>query len=665
MDAAVATFESHKLIRHENLLWMIVAQGVVILPLLFHLPPWLWLVWLGSMLWRLRIYAGKMAFPSSSLKFVLGALCVGGLVASYRGQIGVEPMIGFLVCAFVLKLLELRTHKDGLLLLFIGFIGVAAQFLFAQTFSAALYAWCACITLVTAWQTIYLTRHFSILHKIKTGFSILLHALPLMVVMFVIMPRLGPLWHVPLPQGAGKTGFSDTLSPGDLGQLVKSQGTAFRVSFNSESAPLPSQMYWRGLVLDEFDGRSWRLSDDWDVALNNGQRFAPKTQPVDGFTDYTIQLEPHQYPWLFALVEPVKVSDLSIDSSVFITQQGLLAARSPIVTRAQYSVISAHEVVWPPLSATEQAKLLRLPPNSNPKAQRLAQSWQQQGLAPKAIVAQALELFNQSFYYTLAPPVLGQNSVDEFLFTTKRGFCEHFASSFAVLMRAAGIPSRVVVGYQGGTYNALEDYWRVSQADAHAWVELWLEESWQRIDPTSAVAPERIALGIGEALSEQERALVGAGHFDAPKWLTAMRLHVDAAGFVWNRWVLNYDSGIQGELFNSLFGGREPWRIGIALTVLIAGLFTIYALLVIRPKWQQATPLQKALKQFDKTCLKLGFERSPDESLSTFTKRLENEAMQYSVPCQALALIAQQSLYADNKKATKALVRALRQFPRL
>ncbi|WP_053980867.1 transglutaminaseTgpA domain-containing protein [Marinagarivorans algicola] len=667
MDASIEAFEQHKLIRHENLLWLIVAQGVAIVPLLFHLPPWMWLVWLGAMVWRLRIYNGKLAFPATLTKFMLGAACVGGLMVSYRGQVGVEPMIGFLVCAFILKLLELRTHKDGLLLLFIGFIAVGAQFLFTQTFFMAFYAWTSCVALVTAWQTIYLTRRLGVVHKLKSGFFMLLHALPLMVVMFVIMPRLGPLWHVPLPQGTGQTGFSDSLSPGDLGQLVKSQGTAFRVNFNAGRAPSPNEMYWRGLVLDEFDGRTWRLSAQWDMTLKNDPRFVPKLTGANDLIDYTVQLEPHQYPWLFALAEPIKVTSIKATrQNIHITQQGLLTAHRPVASRIQYTVLSASadDLSGSALSAAEQAQLLRLPAGTNPQAQALGQSWREQYQAPQAIIATALTWYNQDFHYTLEPPVLGKHSVDEFLLTTKRGFCEHFASSFAVLMRAAGIPARVVVGYQGGTYNALEDYWRISQSDAHAWVEVWLANRWQRVDPTSAVAPQRIEQGIGSALGEQDRALVGAGHYQAPQWLGAWRERMDAAGYVWNRWVLNYDTGKQSELFARWFGGTEPWRIGAVFIGLIAGMLGGYTLWVIRPHRSRKTPLQKAIEQFDKTCLKLGYVRYREESLALFAHRLAEQKKEYETACHDIARISEHVLYRQDHTDEAALMTALKQFPK-
>ena len=469
MDAAADAFEQQKLIRHENLLWLLVAQGVVILPLLVRLPFWLWGVWLGAMVWRWQIYAGKWRFPSGVIKMLLGGLCVGGLVASYQGRVGVEPMVGFLVSAFVLKLLELRSRQDGLLLVFIGFIAVGTQFLFAQSMGAALYACIACAVLIAAWQTIYLTRHSTPKAKLMAGTILLVHSLPFMVVLFVVMPRLGPLWHVPLPKGAGATGFSDTLAPGDLGKLVKAGGTAFRVTFN-QAPPAIAELYWRGLALDTFDGRSWQLDPQWDLNV----RQARKPLGLGHLTEYSIMLEPHQYRWLFTLAEPIRVD--SPQGRITITADGLIAAQDVVMSRMQYTLVSAppEQLEWPKMSPQERRRWLQLPEDSNPQAKNLAQSLRAQNLSVQQIINKVLTLFHEQFYYTLEPPVLGKHSVDEFLFSSRRGFCEHFASSFAFLMRAAGVPARVIVGYQGGTFNSLENYWQVSQSDAHAWVEVWL-----------------------------------------------------------------------------------------------------------------------------------------------------------------------------------------------
>lgn len=661
MDAAAEAFQNQKLIRHDNLKWLILSQGVVILPLLIRLPLWLWFVWGVATFWRWQIYKGRQSFPGGLLKGCLGAGCVAGLLASYNGSISIESMIGFLVCAFILKLLEIRSRKDGLLLLFIGFIAVAAQFLLAQTFLTAMYACFSCIVLIAAWQTIYFTREFSVGYKLKAGTQLLLHAMPLMVVMFVVMPRIAPLWRVPMAEGAGATGFSETLSPGDLGRLVQSTGTAFRVTFPDGNEPLPQDMYWRGLVLYNFDGRTWSLDQHWDIA--QGQTV--ERRGIKGQFKYDVMLEPHQYTWLFSLAEPVNA--VAPGQNIMITHNGLLTtARDKVITRMQYTAESLplDSYPWKALPESEKQKLLFLPKNINPEAQQLAGQWVLENLTTEQKIQRALNFFRTDFYYTLEPPMLGRHSVDEFLFKTQRGFCEHFSSSFAFLMRASNVPARVVVGYQGGTYNDLENYWVVSQADAHAWVEVWVEgQGWRRVDPTSAVAPERIELGINQALPDNELSRVASGRFDAPQWMTALRQRMDAAGYVWNRWVLGYDSRRQNEFLSRWLGGVEPWRIGVGFIGIAALILIIYALMVIRPQWRRQSKLQRALLRFDKVTRQKGLLRQPGESIAAFCARLAEDVPEWAAPSKLLGKLSERALYADDQRCLDKLQHALSRFP--
>ncbi|HCS64482.1 MAG TPA: DUF3488 domain-containing protein, partial [Cellvibrio sp.] len=243
----------------DKLAWLLVMQAMLILPLLFGLPFWLSLVWAVAAFWRTQMFRGRWGAPGSLVKTLLALICAGGLFASYAGKTGTETMVGLLVCAFSLKLLEVNSARDAQLLVFIGFIITATQFLFSQTPQAAAYALLCVVLLLASWRSLYLTHTQSTGLRFKRGGMILLHALPIMLVMFVVIPRLGPLWAIPNQQTA-KTGFSDSLSPGDLGNLALNRSPAFRVEFTNQ-APPADQLYWRGLVLDMFDGRTWRMRD--------------------------------------------------------------------------------------------------------------------------------------------------------------------------------------------------------------------------------------------------------------------------------------------------------------------------------------------------------------------------------------------------------------------
>jgi len=661
MDATNSTFEQQKLIRHENLIWLIVAQGIVIVPLLIKLPIWLWLLWLGALVWRLKIHTGKLKYPSSIVKFLLSSLCILGLFTSFQGAYGVESMVGFLVFTFILKLLELRSRQDGLLMLFISFIAVGAQFLFAQSIWSAVYAIFSCIVLVATWHTIYLNRSIPVRTKLSKGSVLLLQALPLMLVLFVLMPRLGPLWRTPLVQNEAHTGFSDSLSPGDIGELVQDKGTAFRVNFLDASAPASSDMYWRGLILDDFDGRTWNINKQW---VRNGQAEKVNVSQEEILT-YEIIVEPHYYQWLFSLSTPISINTGRVRANI--TKERLIATRRPLTAQLQYTVKSVDPSHLKPLvlSSVEKNYLTRLPTGNNPQTVALAKSWVAEGSTPEQIINKALAWYRQDFYYTLQPPLLGENSVDEFLFSSKQGFCEHFASSFSVLMRAAGIPTRVVVGYQGGVYNDIEDYWRVRQADAHAWAEVWMEGiGWKRIDPTSVVAPQRVEQGIDNALDSSERTMVAAGQFNAPQWLTSLRYRIDAANYLWSRWVLSYDAKTQQSLLKKLFGGTDPVRIGLVTISIILFLLIMYTVIVIRPKWQSRTPLQRALRQFDKTCMQWKLTRKSDETIAQFATRLAKQQPELQNSCDKLGKLSQAVLYGGDQHSQQRLIDTLSKFPK-
>ncbi len=644
----------------DKLAWFLVMQALLILPLLLNLPFWLWLVWAIVALWRTQMFRGRWGAPGRLVKTLLALICAGGLFASYAGKTSTEAMVGLLVCAFLLKLLEVNSARDAQLLVFIGFIITATQFLFNQTPQAAAYGLFCVALLLASWRSLYLTHEQSTGLRFKRGAMILLHALPIMLVLFVVIPRLGPLWAIPNQQAA-KTGFSDSLSPGDLGNLALNRSPAFRVEFTGPPPPA-NQLYWRGLVLDTFDGRSWRMRDAWGV------------RPVDqadtairrGLIDYSIIIEPHGQPWLFSLMTPQRVENTS--NSIRITADSLLMNRITVVQRMRYQVRSALQIDWqeaPQLSKFQREFYTRLPDNSNPQTRALANRWRSQRLDDEQVIAQALALFNREFTYTLQPPLLGQHSVDEFLLLSKRGFCEHFASSFSFLLRAAGIPARVVVGYQGGRWNPLENYLLVNQSDAHAWAEVWLEgQGWKMIDPTAAVAPNRIEQGIDESLGESDQELV-ANAWQSSRLLYNLQLRWDAATYTWQRWVLNYDNEAQEGLLSRLLGGTESWRITLWLIGLGLAGAAVFAWALLRS--HQAPLLRPetlAVKKLEHKLAQLGYTRKTGETLGDFIQRVLYSEPQWQPGLTRIAGLFEQVAYQNQIGQLLDLQRAIKQFPR-
>lgn len=661
LTPASKTRKQAEYLARDKLAWLLVMQAMLILPLLFGLPFWLWLVWATAAFWRTQMFRGRWGAPGSVIKTLLAIICAGGLFASYAGKTGTETMVGLLVCAFSLKLLEVNSARDAQLLVFIGFIITATQFLFYQTPQAAAYGILCVVLLLASWRSLYLTHTQSTGLRFKRGGMILLHALPIMLVLFVVIPRLGPLWAIPNQQAA-KTGFSDSLSPGDLGQLALDRSPAFRVEF-TEQPPPANQLYWRGLVLDVFDGRTWRMRDSWGFRpVDPAEAAGIKRELID----YSIIVEPHGQPWLFSLMTPQSVENTS--NSIRLTADSLLLNRIPIAQRMRYQVRSALQTDWlepPQLTKLQRDLYTRLPRDSNPQTLALADSWRSQNLGDEDIIAQALALFNREFTYTLQPPVLGQHSVDEFLLVSKRGFCEHFASSFSFLLRAAGIPARVVVGYQGGRWNPVENYLLVSQSDAHAWTEVWIDgKGWQMIDPTAAVAPNRIEQGMDQALGESDQELV-ANAWQSSQLLYNLQLRLDAATYTWQRWVLNYDTEAQEGLLSRLLGGTEGWRITLWLIGLgLIGVALFAWALLRNHKGPVLRPETQAVKKLEQKLAQLGYRRKPGETLGDFIHRVLYSEPQLKTGLTTIAHLFEQVAYQNNAAHLPQLQQAIKQFPR-
>ena len=648
-------------LERDKLAWLLVMQALLILPLLISLPFWLWLVWSLAALWRTQMFRGRWGAPGSLIKTLLTLVCAGGLFASYAGKTGTEAMVGLLVCAFSLKLLEVNSARDAQLLVFIGFIITATQFLFNQTPQAALYGLFCVVLLLASWRSLYLTHSQTTRLRLKRGAAILLHALPMMLVLFVVIPRLGPLWAIPNQQMA-KTGFSDSLSPGDLGNLALDRSPAFRVEF-ADQPPAANQLYWRGLALDSFDGRSWRMRDSWGLAPRQQGNSAGVEREL---IDYSIIVEPHGQPWLFSLMTPQKVANPG--NSISITADSLLMNRIPVAQRMRYQVTSALQIDWsqaPQLNHFQREAYTRLPRDSNPQTRQLAESWRSQNLSSEQIIDKALALFNREFTYTLQPPLLGEHSVDEFLLSSKRGFCEHFASSFSFLMRAAGIPARVVVGYQGGRWNPVENYLLVSQSDAHAWTEVWVEgKGWQMIDPTAAVAPNRIEQGMDEALSPGDQELV-ASRWRSSQLLYNLQLRWDAATYSWQRWVLNYDTEAQEGLLTRLLGGTEGWRITlwlIGIGLIGAAIFVWW--LLRNQKTPDQRPEIQAILKLERKLAQYGYQRKAGETLGDFVQRLNYSEPQFTPDLIRITRLFEQIAYQNQAEHLLELQRAIKQFPR-
>jgi transglutaminase-like putative cysteine protease len=550
-------------LEHAQIAWLMAVAACALLPHGAHLPTWLIAVAALLFIWRLAQW--KLGWPGASglAKLLVVIACCAGVSLTFGRLFGREPGVALLTLMLVLKLHELRSARDGHTVVLLGYFMLLAAFLYSQTPAMAAMLGIS-MTVITA-ALIALTGPPAAPRTLLRQAAVMLaQALPFMLVLFVLFPRVpGPLWGLPLDAHSGMSGLSDTMSPGSISQLSLSGAVAFRARFEGE-APPARDLYWRGPVLTRFDGRAWRQGDA-ARRLTDTLPYALAGPP----RSYEVTLEPHNRRWLFAL-ETVT----ALPAGARISDDGQVLGSDAVRSRRRdrfESVLAARPGADASSSVLEAAR--QLPRNGNPRARELALTLRATGSSAADTVDAALRLFQREpFVYTLTPPLLGADGIDEFLFDTRRGFCEHYAGAFVFLMRAAGMPARVVTGYQGGERNSIDDYLVVRQSDAHAWAEVWLPgEGWRRVDPTAAILPSRIERGLadlpaGEPVPFAARADLG--------WLRSLHHQWDAANNAWNQWVLSYDQQKQRALLSRLGMARPDWQ---AMTVWLAALCALLA----------------------------------------------------------------------------------------
>jgi len=434
-----------------------------------------------------------------------------------------------------------------------------------------------------------------------------------MLALFFLFPRVpGPLWGVPQDAYKSMTGLSDSMQPGNISQLSLSSAIAFRVQFKNE-IPKNNQLYWRGPVLWHYDGQSWTMR-------SQSPRVIKEALQVQGpATNYTVTLEPHNRNWLLMLDMPESSPPDTLMSSDL-----QVLSREPVRIRIRYAGSSyLNYSLAAELNSRDRELALQLNDDENPRTFSLAKQWVDAKKTPEQIVQTALTMYReQPFAYTLRPPLLSRLSpVDDFLFNTRRGFCEHYASSFVFLMRAAGVPARVVTGYQGGEVNPVGNYLIVRQNDAHAWAEVWLQgRGWVRIDPTAAVSPERVESGIEAALPEND-VLPMMSRRDFPL-LRKLYLNWDAVNNGWNQYVLGYNQQRQMDLLSRLAGTQISWQdLVVAMMVSVGSIGLLLSYFLLRGTRIKIDPLQRLYAEFLRKLEKAGLKRYKHEGPVDFCQR--------------------------------------------
>ncbi len=644
----------------KNISWLLASIAMVLAPHLLRLPPWASVLCVALVLWRLYIAWHSLHLPPRWLLLMLSLTVVGGTYLNYGTIFARDSGVTLLALLTAMKLMEMYSQRDAMIVVFLGYFIVITNFLYSQTILTALYMLLA-VLVITA--TLVGFNHTSERQKtivqLRFASVLLVQSIPLMLILFVFFPRVqGPLWGLPQDTYSGISGLSNTMTPGSISQLILSDEVAFRVNFEGV-IPKPDQLYWRGPVFWYFNGKNWLPGKKITRDFIKYERQEKRVQ-------YTVTLEPHNNHWLFALDMPAMLPPESTGSNDY-----QVLSRTPVRSRMRYKMASylSYKVG---LDADEKElyRALQLPPDTNiggnKRARALAASWRQDIDSDEAIMRKALSMFrNQKFYYTLLPPLLGDNQVDEFLFDTLQGFCEHYSSSFVFLMRSAGIPARVVTGYLGGQINLVGNYMIVRQSDAHAWAEVWLKDrGWVRADPTASVSPERINSGIAAAVPYSDQLpMMARTEFE---WLRSMRMSMDAIANSWNQWILGYNPKRQVE-FLSRVGMKTPgWKsMTIALIIGTGILMLILAVtMLLQLRYHTYDPVQEAYLKFCDKLAKKGIPRKPYEGARDYAERLAGLRPEFTQTTNVISelYIALRYGTLEEKEAVQELQRRVAEF---
>ena len=636
----------------NGLFWVSLAFGAVIGLHQDHLPAWISALALACIAWRVLEYRGAVPFPPRLLKVVLVAGCVAGLAATYPTLLGLEPMVSMLLAGYGLKLLEMHHKRDAVVLVYLAYFAAAVDCVFTQDVSDFLLVLLTFVIATTALVSINQSkaRGFSA-GSAGLAMRMLATALPLMLVLFLVVPRLGALWSIPGPRNQARTGVSDTMAPGEFSSLVGSDAVAFRVRFDG-AIPPRDRLYWRGLVFSEFDGRTWKQADFYGP---DRPILGRRGDGDDGIVrlgaplGYTVTMEPTHRSWLFALSTPD-----TDEPGIRRLRDSRLVSVDEIDARRNYAFRSwlDHRLEPEGLHPYREQLEREVPPGSNPETARVAREWAQETPGAEALAARLLGLFNESFVYTLEPPLLGTHGVDEFLWRTRRGFCEHYAGAFAFFMRAAGHPARVVAGYLGGEVHPRENFVTVRQFDAHAWAEVWIAgRGWVRVDPIAAVAPERVEMSLADLFGDDDRfladsplSLIRFRDFGPVEWLL---LQKDWVEYAWGTWVLGYDRR-QAELLQRLLGGVDAPRIALLFAAAAAVSLLPWALVrLARRRRERPDPRDALVRRFCDKMARAGLPRRRGEGMLAFAHRIAAERPELETDALAIARAYVRLRYAE------------------
>lgn len=590
-----------------SIVWLLAGALLVVAPLVTELPAWVSVMYFASVIWRLAHDRWRWPLPGGLVRALLALAAIYVVHRQYGTLLGREPGVALLMLLTGFKLLELRMLRDAVLAALLLLLLLLGGFLFDNSLARGLHTLLAVIAVVAVLVRIQ-HPHMAARAVVRLAGAFVLQALPIMLIAYLLFPRLDALWGSPTAGGAMTTGIPQDMRFGDITALNGSDAVAFRAYFDGAPPP-PGALYWRVRVFWDSDGRTWQTG----APLAHSERLLSASDRVE----YRLVVEPSDRPWFPVLDVPVSAPRSLRPRAGFILETG--HARNE---RQTFALASALHYRTGPIDSAERARALAVPAKVSGRVRALADQWRLRAHDERDIVRAALEFFrHEEFFYTLTPPALGTDPVDEFLFETRRGFCEHYAAAFVTLMRVAHVPARVVVGYQGGVFNPAGNYLIVRQADAHAWAEVWARDAgWVRVDPTAAVAPTRIEYGIDgvRRLESQGLPLAGIGadmvrqamqlRWLEQAWVRA-RLTWDYVNLSWYLWVADYNLDRQARLFA---------RFGITNAALVLGaavalqLILLYGLFQWRAR-QRFDPVQRLYDEYCRKLARVGVERARAE----------------------------------------------------
>lgn len=650
---------------------LLICMLMVFVPHFFFMP-WSLTVWIAMafVVWQyfLSVKKSSQRLKNKYTIWILFFCGMAMIYAAYGTFFNIEAGSSFLALAVFAKSFETRTYRDSIILINTLLFLIAGLFLHSQNLLVGLAGlWAALFCFYTlyqlqndhhAYQDVIeqpLSRATVIRQNLKNVGKLVLVALPLMSMLFMFTPRFPPLWRMPTAGDQAKTGVSDEMSPGDISNLSQSNELAFRVLFPEGQLPDKANLYWRAMSLDHYDGTTWRRDHQrrrGNIQILHKEK-AIETQIPDWYVlpnanlkwqavPYRILLEPTHQSWVYALEHSVATGPLLMHRDLSVR------ATFTVDTRQQMNLywLKSEPLAHLQLTPEEYKKYTDLPQGQNLRSQALAtQMFNTAQQQPQRYAQAVLQWIRKDqFSYTLQPPKLGEQRVDDFLFNTKAGFCEHYASSYVNLMRMVGIPARVVVGYQGGQLGLDGQSWEVRQLDAHAWTEVWFEgQGWVRIDPTAAIAPDRIQYGMQD-YSASNQAVYGDNVFGRVQgqWLIQLRKVSDYANYQWQSKIVGYDQENQREWLKQFSIHNVKQQIWILL-----GLIVVAIMLMVwwlnRGQRQSVSALDRAFAGLSVKMTAYQLQRQENEPILTWLTRIEQHfAREHGVSNADIAEIKQQ-----------------------